>query len=72
MNSLSVLLLACLAVYSAAFTLNRAGVKRASNSRVMMSETLGRHTGLSSMDTAVLNRYMSLDQKGKIQAEYIW
>ena len=33
---------------------------------------LERVTGKSSMDPAILDRYMSLEQNGMIQAEYIW
>ena len=33
---------------------------------------LERVTGKSGMDVGVLDRYLSLPQGGKIQAEYIW
>jgi glutamine synthetase len=33
---------------------------------------MSRVTGKSSMDTAILDRYMNLPQHGKVQAEYVW
>eukprot|EP01041_Mallomonas_annulata_P010674 gene10674-22277_t len=42
------------------------------SSSIFMSANLERQTGKSGMDVGVLNRYMSLPQNGKIQAEYIW
>ena len=33
---------------------------------------LQRTTGLANMDQNVLNRYLNLEQRGKIQAEYVW
>lgn len=37
-----------------------------------MNANLERQSGKSSMDVGILDRYMSLGQHGKIQAEYIW
>ena len=49
------------------------GVKRASAFRLANAPApLERVTGKSGMDVGVLDRYMSLEQHGKIQAEYVW
>lgn len=47
------------------------GIKRASAFR-LANAPLERVTGKSGMDVGVLDRYMSLEQHGKIQAEYVW
>ena len=46
-------------------------VRRASAFR-LANAPLERVTGKSGMDVGVLDRYMSLEQHGKIQAEYVW
>jgi glutamine synthetase len=38
----------------------------------IFNKPMDRVTGKSSMDVGVLDRYMNLDQFGKIQAEYVW
>ena len=46
-------------------------IRRASAFR-LANAPLERVTGKSGMDVGVLDRYMNLEQHGKIQAEYVW
>lgn len=46
-------------------------IRRASAFR-LNNAPLERVTGKSGMDVGILDRYMSLEQHGKIQAEYVW
>lgn len=48
------------------------GSRRSLSRGISMMEPLERVTGKSSMDVGILNRYLSLDQHDKIQAEYVW
>ena len=45
---------------------------RRSSAFRLANSPLERVTGKSGMDVGVLDRYMSLEQHGKIQAEYVW
>lgn len=46
-------------------------IRRASAFR-LNNAPLERVTGKSGMDVGILDRYMTLEQHGKIQAEYVW